>query len=356
MARGTRIIALAAGVVLIIVAVVLVTRHDQSRAGGCQSPVTVRGLIGSEKEAFFADQRVVDRLACLGFTVQADASGSRDMVGALRNDSGYAFAFPSSTPTAQKILTDFHRTEKIPLFSTPMVVATFQPIVDVLTRAGVVRDKGGVKVVDVAALLDLARQGTTWDQLRDNTEYPAHKTVLLSTTDPLDSNSAIMYLSIASQVANGGAIVTTPAQVDKVLPDLCTLVADQGDKPETSQVLFDNYLVDGIGRVPMALVYEAQYVTRAPRPELPAGAVKLYPSPTVYSRHTLIPFTEEGKALGKALRDDPELVRLATDNGFRPEKPVAGQPTADRPVDVVESPSFDVLENMLSALTAGKCT
>jgi hypothetical protein len=352
-----RVVALVAGVVLIIVAVVLVTRHEKGQAGGCRADVGVRGLIGSEKEAFFSDQRVIDRLACLGFTVEADASGSRDMVQALHHDDGYAFAFPSSTPTAQKIMTDFQRTEKIPLFSTPMVVATFQPIVDVLTRAGVVRDSGGVRVVDVAALLDLARQGTTWDGLAGNTEYPAHKTVLLSTTDPLDSNSAIMYLSIASQVANGGAIVTTQQQIDKVLPDLCTLVADQGDKPETSQVLFDNYLVDGIGRVPMALVYEAQYVTKAPRPQLPSGAVKLFPSPTVYSRHTLIPLNEDGEAVGKALRDDPELVRLASEHGFRPEKPPAGQQATDRPVDVVESPSFEVLESMLSALapTAGKC-
>ena len=124
-----------------------------------------------------------------------------------------------------------------------------------------------------------------------------------------------------------------------------------------SQVLFDNYLVDGMGRVPMALVYEAQYVTKAPQPQLPAGSVKLFPRPTVYSRHTLIPLNPDGEAVGKALRDDPELVRLAAEHGFRPEKPLAGQQVSARPVDVVESPSFEVLENMLSALApaAGRC-
>ncbi|TDV57182.1 hypothetical protein [Actinophytocola oryzae] len=357
---GVRIVALVAGVVLIIVAVVLVTRHEKGQAGGCDEPATtVRGVIGSEKQAFFDDTRVTDRLACLGFRVEVDASGSRDMVQALHRDDGYAFAFPSSTPTAETILTEFRLTEKIPLFSTPMIVATFRPIVDLLADNGVVAQAAdGSRVLDVAALLRLAEQGTTWDQLANNdNRFTAHKTVLLSTTDPLDSNSAIMYLSIASQVANGGAIVTTPQQVDAVLPRLCRLVADQGDKPETSQVLFDNYLVYGMGRTPMALVYESQYVTRAPKPELPPDAVKLFPRPTVYSRHTLIPLTPDGGAVGKALRDDPELVRLAVEHGFRPERPVSGEQLGERPVDVVESPDFDVLETMLSDLspTSGRC-
>jgi hypothetical protein len=160
-----------------------------------------------------------------------------------------------------------------------------------------------------------------------------------------------MYLSIASQVANDGAIVTTADQTQRVLPALCRLIFDQGDKPETSQVLFNSYLVDGMGRIPMALVYEAQYVTRSPKPPLTADNVMLFPRPTVYSRHTLIPLTADGTAVGKALRDDQELVRLAAEHGFRPEQPIAGQQVGDQPADVVESPSFEVLETMLSALT-----
>ncbi|MFC4852244.1 hypothetical protein [Actinophytocola glycyrrhizae] len=360
---GTRVVALVAGVVLIIVAAVVVTRHGRA-ADGCVSAVPVRGVIGSEKEPFFDDDRVTARLACLGYEVAVDSRGSREMLDSLtRAVHDYGFAFPSSTPAAQKIMRTLEVDERLPLFSTPMAVATFRPIVAVLTRAGVVvKASDGADVLDIAALLDLARRGVTWDQLAGNVEYPARKTVLLSTTDPQDSNSAIMYLSIASQVANGGAIVTTPAQVEAVLPDLCRLVFDQGNKPETSQVLFDNYLVDGMGRTPMALVYEAQYDTTAPAPSLGPDNVLVHPRPTVYSRHTLIPLTAEGRAVGQALRDDPELVRLAEEHGFRPEKP-SGQPVTKRPrpVDVVESPSFEVLETMLSALAptaqnAARCT
>jgi len=356
---GTRIVALVAGVVLIIVAAVVVTRRAQDDGSAtCRTTVTVRGVIGSEKEPFFDDQRVMDRLGCLGFRVDVDSKGSRDMLDALaRGGHGYAFAFPGSTAAAEKIMTSVGVTDKIPLFSSPMVVATFRPIVDVLRNAGVIQKaSNGKDVLDIAALLALVREGKTWDQLPGNTAYPVHKTVLLSTTDPQDSNSAIMYLSIASQVANKGAIVTTDAQVQQVLPDLCRLIFDQGDKPETSQVLFDNYLLEGMGRTPMALVYEAQYATTAPKPPLAKDSEMLFPRPTVYSRHTLIPLTSDGTAVGKALRDDPELVRLAAEHGFRPEKPLAGQQVSDRPVDVVESPSYEVLETMLSALTPENAT
>ena len=351
---GTRIFALAVGVVLIIVAAVIVAEHADGRAAdGCESAVPVRGVIGSEKEPFFDDDRVTSRLACLGYDVAVDSRGSREMLDSLSQPGqDYGFAFPSSTPTATKIQQTLEIDDRIPLFSTPMAVATFRPIVAALTRAGVIQKASdGSDVLDIAALLGLARQGVTWDRLAGNVEYPARKTVLLSTTDPQDSNSAIMYLSIASQVANDGAIVTTPDQAQKVLPDLCRLIFDQGDKPETSQVLFDNYAVDGMGRTPMALVYEAQYDTTAPPPPLGADNVLIYPRPTVYSRHTLIPLTPEGRGVGEALRDDPQLVRLAEEHGFRPEKP-SGQPVTKRPrpVDVVESPSFEVLETMLSAL------
>jgi hypothetical protein len=356
---GLRVLALVVGVVLIAVAAFVVSQRGKGEAGGCAPTRTVRGVIGSEKQAFFDDERVTDRLACLDFRVEVDASGSRDMVAALRRDSGYAFAFPSSTPTAERILHDFGRTESIALFSTPMVVATHKPIVDLLAHNGVVQKAAdGSQVVDIKALLQLAAAGTTWDELKDNdTELRAHKAVLLSTTDPLDSNSAIMFLSIASQVANGGPIVTNQQQVDGVLPVLCDLIDAQGDKPETSQVLFDNYLLYGVFRTPMALVYESQYVTRAPKPDLPADAVKLFPRPTVYSRHTLVPLNADGQAVGKALRDDPELVRLAVEHGFRPEKPLPGTHLGDQPADVVESPSYDVVEAMLNDLSpnSGRC-
>jgi hypothetical protein len=302
---------------------------------------------------------VRQEFACAGLSVKVDTTGSREMPAALGR-TGYGFAFPSSTPTAQKIMDERGITERYTPFSSPMAVATFQTIVDVLTRAGIVQTAtDGRAVVDVASLLETARRGTRWDQLPGNQEYPVRKAVLLSTTDPRDSNSAIMYLAIASHVANGNAVVTTQDQVRRVLPDLCRLVLGQGDKPETSQVLFNHYLVDGMARTPAALVYEAQFTTTAPgqKPNITPDRVLLYPRPTVYSRHTLVPLDGPdgaGHRVGQTLRDDPKLARLAAEHGFRPERPAgesAGSPPA--PADVVEPPSFELMENMLNAFEPG---
>lgn len=363
--RAARFVFTAVGVVLVLVTTTIVLiRNIEPAAQLCDQngTPTVRGIVGSEKEPFFTDERVRARFVCIGLPLAIDPKGSRQMLTALTAPNhGYSFAFPASTPTAEKLTRELKITERIPVFSSPMAVATFKPIVNVLTKAGVVQPgSDGDPVVRMSALLDLARNGTRWNQLPGNADYPVNKAVLLSTTNPQDSNSGIMYLSIASYVANGNVVVTRSEQVQQLLPDLCRLVYDQGEKPETSQVLFNYYLVDslgGMGRIPLALIYEAQFVAEVPgqKPNLTSDRVLLYPTPTVYSRHTLVPLDDAGRRVGQALRDDPELVRLAAEHGFRPERSV-DHPVNDRPapVDVVESPSFDILESMLAALAA-KC-
>ncbi|WP_322760010.1 hypothetical protein [Frankia sp. Cr2] len=363
--RGNRLFIrlafLVASVTLIVVVTVVVIAkpHGSSSASCAAGPLTaVRGVIGSEKEAFFEDQRVSARFACAGLSVTVDASGSREMLNALKrpDHDGYGFAFPGSTATAKKIMNELAITDSFRPFSSPMTVATFKDVVDVLTKATIVQPASdGSMVVDVKALLAVARKGVLWDQLpgNDNPKTRWHKAVRLMTTDPQDSNSAIMFLSIASLVANGGPVVTTAEDVQKVLPDLCRLVIDQGEKPDTSQVLFDRYLVDGMGRIPMALIYEAQFVAEAPgqKPDLTPDMVLLYPRPTVYSEHTLIPLDDAGRRVGQVLRDDPELAHLAAEHGFRPAR-ATDQPISSRraPVDSVGSPSFEVLESMIASL------
>jgi hypothetical protein len=352
-----RVAALITGVAIIAVVAVVVAdrvRGGTGAQGDCAASTSaVTGIIGSEKESFFKDPRVVERLACRGLRVTVDSQGSREMLVALRKPGhGYGFAFPSSTPTAQKILGEFGLTESFPVFSSPMVVATFNGVADTLERNGAVQaEPDGSRVVDVATLLRFAREGTTWNQLEGAAEYRFPKAVELRTTDPQDSNSAIMFLSVASHVANNGSVVQTSEEVQRVVPDLCALVGRQGDKQRTSQDLFNDYLTKGYGRVPIGLVYEAQFLTRSPAPVLPRDAVMLYPRPTVYSRHTLIPFDDTGRQLGRALRDDQVLVGLAAEHGFRPESPTAQPVGADKsPVSVIESPSFEVLESMLDEL------
>lgn len=362
-----RVAALVVGVAIIVVLAVVVVgqngggvpaRGGNGAAGGADcaaDAVRVKGLIGSEKKPYFDDPDVRDRLRCLGFEVTANPAGSReDMLVQLEQDPEHAFAFPSSTATAEKIKSETGAKTGIALFSSPMVVATHRPLVEVLTRAGIVRqDGGGEPLVDVEALLGAARDGLKWNQLPGNPSGP-NKVVSLSTTDPKDSNSAIMMLSIASHAANGGAVVTSDAEIARVMPDLCSMVLQQGQQSATSEVLFNDYLRDPQGgRIQLGLVYEAQFRSTKPAPALPEDAVALFPNPTVYSRHTFIPLEGEDDArrLGEALAGDDRLIELAAAHGFRPER-ASAQPSGapEAPRFVVEAPSAGVLERMLDGL------
>jgi hypothetical protein len=346
-------IGLAVVLLLAVVGVIIWGRGEEG-----SDLTTVRGVIGSEKQAFFTDQRVVDAFAGHGVKVEVDTAGSRQI--ATTVDLGkYAFAFPSSSPAAQKIQRDRKVTTVYTPFQSPMAIASFEPIVELLRANGVVhKGAGDYDVLDVAKYLDLTTAGTRWDRLPGNTVYPARKNVLVTTTDPRDSNSAAMYLAIVSFVANGNAVVSSPDQEAKVLPPVAKLFLDQGYTQNSTEGPFEDYLSAGMGKTPLALIYESQFVDRLVRGD---GAIRpdmrmLYTAPTVYSKHTLVPLSADGDKVGRLLATDPELGRLAATFGFRTTDPkvfadvaVKAHAPADL-VDAVEPPSFETLERLLDAV------
>lgn len=365
-----RMVALLVSVVLVAVVAWAVVRRatapgGEPAASGCAGEQTrVTGVIGSEKAPYLNDPRVLARLSCLGLTLVTDSKGSRDMVNTLSDDAHpYDFAFPSSASTAERIqqLRGVHDTYKP--FSSVMVVATWEPVVTMLKGAGVVTTVQDRPVVDVDALAGLARTGTRWNQLKGNESSPNNKVVLLRTTDPKDSGSAIQFISLASAALNGDRPVSSAADVATVMPDMCRLMAYQGTKEETSQDLFEQYLSDGPARSPLALVYEQQFLDTTSAITVPRDGdhVMLFPNPTVYARHTVVPFTDAGQRLGRALDGDEQLQNLAAEYGFR----LDGRALTDRPEPPVvqEPPEYALLESMLTELethpsfddTTGKC-
>ncbi|NUT46576.1 MAG: hypothetical protein HOV94_04535 [Saccharothrix sp.] len=340
-----------------VVAVVVWGRSDDAEGGAPGELITVRGVIGSEKLAFFSDRRVVDAFAAHGLRVEVDTAGSRQLATSV-DLAEYAFAFPSSSPAAQRIQRDRKTTAAYTPFQSPMAVATFEPIVRLLEAAGVVtKGAGDYQVLDVAGYLELTRAGTRWDQLPGNTAYPARKNVLITTTNPAESNSAAMYLSIVSFVANGDTVVATPEQEATVLPDVARLFRDQGYTQNSTEGPFEDYLAAGMGKTPLALIYESQYLDRVLRAD---GSIRddmrlLYLAPTVYSKHTLVPLSDQGDRVGRLLSTDPALARLAATFGFRTSDPrvfadVVGDKAPADLVDAVEPPSFETLEHLLDAV------
>ncbi len=322
------------------------------------SDVVLHGLIGSEKLPFFQDQQVVAALKRGGFTVEAATAGSRQI--ALADLSAQDFAFPAGAPAAERIRRDHpSATVTVPFF-TPMAIASWKPIVGILEAAGVVHQRDTYLAFDMAAYMDLVTNDRRWKDLPDSSAYSVNKSVLVTTTDVRRSNSAAMFLSLVSYIANGDAIVENDTSIDSIVTEAAPLFLRQGFVENSSEVPFEDYLVQGMGKSPMVMIYESQYIARAASGDgsITPDMVLLYPEPTIFSKHTFVALTPDGVRLGQFLSTDPQMRSLATTYGFRTSDTAAFKtfvtqhqlPVPDQLIDVIEPPTYEALEAMITRL------
>jgi len=355
-----RVAAVALAVILIIgVGIGIATSIHVGSSGASPTPtMALSGLIGSEKLPFFQDQRVIDALARGGFVVNVRTAGSRQI--AQSDLSKLDFAFPAGVPAAQKIKNDHPGSTIYQPFYTPMVIASWKPIVNLLLGAGVAHQRGGYIGLDMDAFIKLIGKGTRWSDLSGNTDYQVNKSVLITSTDPRTSNSAAMYLSLASYVANGDNIVQSDPDVNTVMPVVSPLFLKQGFVENSTEVPFDDYLVQGMGKSPMVMIYESQYITRAASKDgsITANMQLMYPEPTIFSKHSLVALDDNAKLLGEFLSSDPGIRQLETEFGFRTSDTASFKkfvsdnalPVPDSIVSVIDPPTYETLEKMITRL------
>ncbi|MFE5714841.1 hypothetical protein ACFQ7J_28980 [Streptomyces sp. NPDC056501] len=320
-ARVRRILGIVLAVLLLGgVAAVLVTGGDKDTGTATK---TVRGVIGSEKAEFFADPQVVKALAAKGFTVGTETSGSWDME-ELPLD-GYDFAFPSSRGPADGLRAKAKTKDKAataPLrpFYSPLVVVAHSAAARVLAGNGLadLGERGTSGILKMDAYLAAARADRTWQQLKGSAGHAELSgTLFITSTDPVASNSGALYLAAASYVADGGKVAGDVAAVTRTAPLMRKLIQVQGAQQAGSDAPFRDF-ISGVGN-PLVLVYESQVAAQLLAGRPMGDLVVLYPDTTVNSDHTLVPLTENGRALGELLATDPELRKLAVRHGFRPQ-------------------------------------
>jgi hypothetical protein len=324
--------------------------------------VSLRGLIGSEKETFFADPRVQKALALQGITVNVEKAGSRAIAGRY-DATKFDFGFPSGAPAAQQLRSLSKASNVYTPFYTPIVFASWRPIAEILVANGMAAKQGDFYfIVDMPGLLAAVEKGTRWKELKASSAFPTSKSVLVNSTDVRTSNSAAMFLSLASYIANNQQIVQSQEDVDRVMPIVAPLFLRQGFQEQSSAGPFEDYLALGMGKAPLLVAYESQMVEFwLKNPErLKADMVLLYPKPTVYSKHVLVPYTPAGARLGAALESDPALRELAHEYGYRTGGDTKGPETWEKRgvkvpavlVDVIDPPSHEWLERMITGIEA----
>jgi hypothetical protein len=163
-------------------------------------------------------------------------------------------------------------------------------------------------------------------------------------------------------LANNQQVVQSAEDVDRVLPQVAPLFLRQGFQEQSSAGPFEDYLALGMGKAPLLMAYESQMLEfwlKHPD-KIKSDMVILYPRPTVFSKHVLVPYTPAGVRLGQALENDPQLRALAHEYGFRTGGEAKGPElwkqrgiaVPELLVDVIDPPSHEWLERMIVAIEA----
>lgn len=322
------------------------------------------GLIALDVEPYFQDPRVQKALAANGFRLTVQRIGSRDMAGRVVPGQTPDFFFASGVVAANQIgdaakKAQITTTAYSPIY-TPMVIASWEPIARILAANGLARQASpGVWHVDLAKLTQLMLDKKRWKDLQGAQAYEVNKSVLVSTTDVRKSNSAAMYLALTSYAFNGGEVVTGRDAAQKAALGVVGLFKRQGYQENYVNGNFDDYVSIGMGKTPMAFIYENQMVSYAlAKKGLSPGMVLLYPQPTVFNKVVFVAASERAKKLGELLSTHPELQRLAVDFGFRiadsayfvQATQAAQLAVEERLTQVIDPPSFETMAEMIDLI------
>ena len=365
--------ALIFGGVLIIAAIVaagvLLDSNNGSESdgnGGSDGLTVVHGVIGSEKESLFTDPEAIEIFNRNGLDVQVSTSGSWAMAeqdGLTDND----FAFPSSDLAAEHIESvhsDAVLGTERPFYS-PLAVISGKTQMNVLARNGIAEQRDGVWYIDMPAYLDSVSNDVRWNSLDGGDEYPSSRSVMITTTDVRSSNSAEMFLALASYVANGDNVVTSTDAADQQIESLSKLFLNQGYSQSSSAGPWESVLSKGTMNQPLTLIYESQFVEESlsDSSKLTDDMVIAYPSPTIFSDHVMVAFSEAGMKVMDILMNDPDMAKVIAKHGFRINGANSsafddaisasgrnGYADESTFIDNAAAPAYDVLDHMIESI------
>jgi hypothetical protein len=187
------------------------------------------------------------------------------------------------------------------------------------------------------------------------------KSVLVTSTDVRKSNSGGMYLSLAAYIANGNNVVDNDSDADKIGDQMVSLFSRQGFQESSSAGPFEDYTAMGIGKAPLVMIYEQQFLEYAfAHQSLNPDMVLMYPAPTILSKHTIVALTDNGARFAQVMSSNDKVTSIAHRYGFRTQDSTELFALADQRkltiprtlVDVIDPPNFDILERLIGRIDA----
>jgi hypothetical protein len=360
------------GVVLVLMlASVFLVREFRHAPKPFAALTPVRLMVGTENLPFLSDSRVLEAFARHGFHLEVSGEGSRQMAENPRTCHDYDLAIASSQPAADAIAANSCPNQgSYPVFTSPMVVSTFQDVVQPLEQLGIARQDPRTRIwtFDVRQYVNAVNATQRWNTVAGGRTYHySQNQVLLNTTDPCYSNSASMYIAMLSYALNDYNVVTDDQQATDQGQSISRRFIDPlGYLPSSTQYTFEDYLGSlGESTTPMMLAYEAQFLdVEMNHPDQIATnhMVVMYPSTTAVATHTAVAITAVGNTVGQLLSGaipDPDILRLEAEHGFRTLDPgdtfdtvmrehhITGLP-AQPQLDDARLPTYRFLEDLLN--------
>ena len=322
-----------------------------------QELVHVRVLTGSAKFAFLKDENLTRILEKAGYTLELEKTGNTadDVARADKFDA----VWPAGADAANDFATSIKGSATYPVFSSPLALASWKKLMPVLEANGLAKQQAGAAHGDfnLEKALPFMLAGKRWNQLSDNTVFPVNKGFLVNTPDVRKSNTGAQYIATLAYIANGSNVPTDADKASALADSLSSLITRQGFQEGTLSGPFEDYIGQGIGKAPLVLVYESQFVEAKRQGKLTDAHILLYPQPGLVLKHILVARTPAGRKLGELLSGDPQIQAIAAQYGFRTNDPAIFASAAkkvglDAPelLNLADTPSTKVLDAMNQVL------
>lgn len=317
---------------------------------------TIKLLTGSAKFGFLKDPALTAILEKEGIQLELVKSGS------FEQDKSKAGELDAAWPAGANGAADWSGVLKgaatYPVFSTPLALASWKALIPVFEKNGIAKMTGpahGDFFLEKA--LPLMSKATRWNQLKDNDVFSVNKSFLVNTPDLRKSNTGALYISTLAYIQNGNEVPQDIAKAEMLAEGLAPLITRQGFQEGTLAGPFEDYIGQGMGKAPLVLIYESQFIEAKRAGKLRDAHVLLYPQPGLVLKHVFVGKTQAGKQLGELLATHPGVQKIAAQYGFRTNDPAifAAEVKSmglDAPelLNLAEAPTTAILDAMNQAI------
>lgn len=272
----------------------LVWRQSQPAPAEPTEQVSITGYLGGEKIGLFDDAKFKALAAKQGIAIDYRKAGSPAMMDTDRK--GMDYLFPSS-----RAAVEYGNAKGVKAPPKRHRLQLTDCAIHAQGRGGRARerrtcDQGRFWRVPHGYGQSRGRDGRQHN-MADVGYTAGYGQFRIDSTDPVKSNSGNEYAALLATVLNGGQ----PAMVDSVARDgktIASIFAKSGWMETSSEDSFNQFLTLGVGSKPMMVGYESQLLDLAVNQpdafkQIKDDVVIVYPTPTVWSTHTLMALDEK---------------------------------------------------------------